>query len=109
MMERSTFRRSLIGPAQIESPNAKGRRKPAALYDELPGAPVPLIRCETQNTMHLFRTVSVSQHCLGSTGIGLPQQLRQPRDVDGDPPRLVLRQHLGLERVAAGLKSDAVA
>jgi hypothetical protein len=24
--------------------------------------------------------------------------LRQPRDVDGDPPRFVLRQHLGLQR-----------
>jgi hypothetical protein len=24
--------------------------------------------------------------------IGLPEQLRQPRNVDGDPPRLVLRQ-----------------
>jgi hypothetical protein len=63
---------------------------------------------KTQNTMHAFRTVSASQRCLGSTGIGLPQQLRQPCDVDGDPARLVLGQHLGLERVAAGLKSDAV-
>jgi hypothetical protein len=25
-----------------------------------------------------------------------PKQLRQPRDVDGDPPRLILRQDLGL-------------
>jgi hypothetical protein len=27
-----------------------------------------------------------------------PKQLRQPRDVDGDRPRLVFRQHLGLQR-----------
>lgn len=108
--------RSRASSKMIEQPivirgDAKGRRdlRQRPSTDELPGAPVPLIRCETWNTMHLFRTVSVSQRCLGSTGIGLPQQLRQPRDVDGDPPRLVLRQHLGLERVAAGLKSDAVA
>jgi hypothetical protein len=25
---------------------------------------------------------------------GLPERLRQPRDFDGDPSRLVLRQHL---------------
>src|SRR5271170_457460 len=27
----------------------------------------------------------------------LPQQLRQPRDVDGDPPRLVFRENLRLQ------------
>jgi hypothetical protein len=27
---------------------------------------------------------------------GLTQQLRQTRDVDGDPLRLILREHLGL-------------
>ena len=35
------------------------------------------------------------------------QQLRQPRDVDGDPPRLVLREHLRLQRfgiVVAGVE-----
>jgi hypothetical protein len=46
--------------------------------------------------MHLFRTVSVSQRCLGSTGIGLPQQLRQPREVHRHPPGFVSGQHLGL-------------
>jgi hypothetical protein len=30
--------------------------------------------------------------------LALAKQLRQPRDVDGDAPRLVLRQHLGLQR-----------
>jgi hypothetical protein len=30
----------------------------------------------------------------GSLGLTLPKQLRQPRDVDGDPPRLILRQNL---------------
>ena len=32
-------------------------------------------------------------------GLGslLLEQLRQPRDVDGDPPRLVLREHLRLQ------------
>ena len=37
----------------------------------------------------------------------LPWRLRQPRDVDGDPPRLVLRQHLRLPRlglVVAGVE-----
>jgi hypothetical protein len=29
------------------------------------------------------------------------EQLRQPRDVDGDPTRLVLCEHLGLPRFAA--------
>ena len=40
--------------------------KPAALSDELPGAPVPLIRGETYNTMHCS-AVSVPQRCLGSS------------------------------------------
>jgi hypothetical protein len=30
--------------------------------------------------------------------LALPEQLRQPRDVDGDAPPLVLGQHLGLQR-----------
>jgi hypothetical protein len=29
-------------------------------------------------------------------GPDLPEQLRQPRDVDGDPSRLVVREHVGL-------------
>jgi hypothetical protein len=33
--------------------------------------------------------------------IALPKQFRQPRNVDGDPPRLVFRQHLGLQRWSA--------
>jgi hypothetical protein len=33
-----------------------------------------------------------------SFAITLSKQLWQPRDVDGDPPRLVFRQHLGLQR-----------
>jgi hypothetical protein len=33
--------------------------------------------------------------CSRSVAITLPKQLWQPRDVDGDPPRLVFRQHLG--------------
>jgi hypothetical protein len=32
-----------------------------------------------------------------SVGLALPKQFRQPRDVDGDPARLVLRQHLCLK------------
>jgi hypothetical protein len=70
--------------------------KPATPYDELPGAPVPLIRCETWNTMHLFRTVSVSQRCLGSTPISPSQQLRQSHHVDGDAACLVFRENLRL-------------
>ena len=31
--------------------------------------------------------------------LALPKQLRQPRDIDGDPPRLVFRQHPGLRGV----------
>jgi hypothetical protein len=31
-----------------------------------------------------------------SVALDLPQQLRQLRDVDGDPARLVVRQHLRL-------------
>jgi hypothetical protein len=30
--------------------------------------------------------------------LGLSEQLRQPRDIDGDPPCFVFRQHLGLQR-----------
>jgi hypothetical protein len=33
-----------------------------------------------------------------SIAIHLPKQPRQPRDVDGDPSRLVLREHLRLTR-----------
>jgi hypothetical protein len=33
-----------------------------------------------------------------SIAISLPEQLRQPRDVDGDPSRLVVRELLGLSR-----------
>jgi hypothetical protein len=32
----------------------------------------------------------------GLVPIGLPKQLRQPRDVDGDPSRLILGQDLCL-------------
>jgi hypothetical protein len=42
----------------------------------------------------------------------LPKQLRQPRDIDGDPPRLVRRQHLRLPRlglVIAGIKRQEIA
>jgi hypothetical protein len=35
--------------------------------------------------------------------VPLPKQLRQPRDVDGDPPRLILREHLRLQRLDLGL------
>jgi hypothetical protein len=35
----------------------------------------------------------------GSVAIRFPEQLRRPRDVDGDPPRLVFRQHLRLPRL----------
>jgi hypothetical protein len=31
--------------------------------------------------------------------LALPEQLGQPRDVDGDAPRLVLRQHFRLQRL----------
>jgi hypothetical protein len=31
--------------------------------------------------------------------LGLPQQLRQPCDVDRDPPRLILREHLCLQSI----------
>jgi hypothetical protein len=43
----------------------------------------------------------------GSAAIRLAEQLRQPRDVDGDPSGLVLRQHLRLPCfgfVVAGMK-----
>jgi hypothetical protein len=43
---------------------------------------------------------------LSSVVIGLAKQLRQPRDVDGDPSRLVFREHLCLPRfgvVVAGV------
>jgi hypothetical protein len=39
---------------------------------------------------------------LRSIAIRLPEQLRQPRDVGGDPPRLVLREHLRLQRLGLG-------
>jgi hypothetical protein len=42
-----------------------------------------------------------------SVALSLPQQLRQPRDVDRNPPRLVLRQQLrlkGLGRVVARIE-----
>jgi hypothetical protein len=48
-----------------------------------------------------------SRRDLGSIAICLPKQLRQPRDVDGDASRLILREHLGLPRlvfVVAGLE-----
>jgi hypothetical protein len=32
-----------------------------------------------------------------------PKQLRQPRDVDGDPSRLVIREHLRLSGISLGL------
>ena len=32
-------------------------------------------------------------------GLALPEQLRQPRDVDGDPPRFVGGEHLRLPRL----------
>jgi hypothetical protein len=54
--------------------------------------------------------------------LGLPQHLRQPRDVHGDPARLVLRQHLRLQsfgrvvarvqigkRLAVGVAGDVTA
>jgi hypothetical protein len=34
----------------------------------------------------------------GSTAIRFPEQLRQPRDVDGDPSRLVGGEHFRLAR-----------
>jgi hypothetical protein len=34
--------------------------------------------------------------------VALPQQLRQPRDVRRDAPRLVGRQHIGLPRLGLG-------
>jgi hypothetical protein len=39
-------------------------------------------------------TTSQSGKCPKRSITGLPKQLRQPRDVDGDPSRLVRRQHL---------------
>jgi hypothetical protein len=38
-------------------------------------------------------------HHARSIGLGLPEELRQPRDVYGDPSRLVLRQYLRLPRL----------
>jgi hypothetical protein len=43
------------------------------------------------------RLLASSPACC-SIAITLPKQIRQPRDVDGDPPRFVFRQHLGLQR-----------
>jgi hypothetical protein len=38
-------------------------------------------------------------HRRSGVAIPLSQQLRQPRHVDGDPASLILRQHLGLQRI----------
>jgi hypothetical protein len=40
---------------------------------------------------------------IGSLARTLPKQLRQPRNVDRDAPRLVLREHLRLQRLGLGL------
>jgi hypothetical protein len=40
------------------------------------------------------RTALRAHHIRSSIAIRLAEQLRQPRDVGGDPPRLVLGQHL---------------
>jgi hypothetical protein len=40
--------------------------------------------------------------------LALAKQLRQPRDVDGDAPRLVLRQHLGLQRFGFAISGKDV-
>jgi hypothetical protein len=46
---------------------------------------------------------AASKHWLHALGVSADRagakQLRQPRDVDGDPPGLVLRQDLGLQRL----------
>jgi hypothetical protein len=34
-----------------------------------------------------------------SVALTLSEQLRRPRDIDGDPPGLVVRRHLRLPRV----------
>ena len=39
----------------------------------------------------------VRQSAEGSVAIRLRNQLRQPCDVDSDAPRLILREHLGLQ------------
>ena len=39
----------------------------------------------------------------GLVAIRLPEQLRQPRDVDGDPSSFVVREHLCLSGISLGL------
>jgi hypothetical protein len=39
----------------------------------------------------------------GSIGLTFPEQLWQPRDVNGDPSRLVVREHLRLSGISLGL------
>jgi hypothetical protein len=50
---------------------------------------------DTQRRQSDCRARELNPHWI-LAALALPQQLRQPRDVDGDPPRFVRRQHLGL-------------
>jgi hypothetical protein len=66
---------------------------PPTRYRLAPGQSAPL------------RRQTADPHML--IAIGFSKQLRQPRDVNGDPPRLVLRQDFGLPRlgiVVAGVE-----
>jgi hypothetical protein len=49
---------------------------------------------------------SIHQHLswLYLLGLALPEQLRQPRDVDGDASRLVCGQHLRLPRLGLNVR-----
>jgi hypothetical protein len=68
------------------------------------------------------RSCRITDPCDEAASIALPEHLRQPGDVDGDAPRLVLRQDLSLprltivvaavevgERLPAGVPNDVTA
>jgi hypothetical protein len=46
----------------------------------------------------MLKEIRGSKECDDSVSIGLPEQFLQPHDVDGDPARLFLREHLRLQR-----------
>jgi hypothetical protein len=53
--------------------------------------------------------VAVNEGVAALLRLPLPEQPRQPRDVDGDAPRLVGRQHLSLHRLRFGRPAVQIA
>jgi hypothetical protein len=113
---------TIARPRPQRLPFQSPRRPPRLPFRSLPPEVLEPIWRERRVDRGAGDRPMVRQSAEGSVAIRLRNQLRQPCDVDSDAPRLILREHLGLqsfrrivarvqigERLAAGVADDVAA